>query len=154
MEIEETFKNKHDRQAGLGLMEAIVGGLVLIIVGSVLFQFGRQAVATYKLNSTASSIADSLGQAKEMAQSKGNIVKVIFDSKGSRFGVDRNGNGKLDSMESEELPSGVAISEDAVVVFSKSGGLARESKQPRISISNNRSSRTVSVSSMGSVVIE
>lgn len=154
MDLKSKDKKHFSGQSGLGLMEAIVGALILIIIGSALFQFGRQAIASYKLNSAANSIADSLGAAKEMAQSKGSLVKVIFDAKGKRFGVDRNGNNRLDSIEAEELPSGVDISEDAVVAFSKSGGLARESKQPRISISNNRSSRTVSVSSMGSVVIE
>ncbi|HXG93996.1 MAG TPA: hypothetical protein VNN73_16750 [Blastocatellia bacterium] len=141
-------------EAGLGLMEAIVATLVVIIVGSVLLQLAKQGIAAYRLSSATSSIAGMLEKARDTAKSMSINVRVIFDAKGNRFGLDRNGNSKLDSIEVEELPTGISLSEDAVVVFTKKGDLARGSEPPRINISNNHSTRIVTVSSMGSIDIE
>ena len=141
-------------EAGIGLMEAIIAVLVAVIIGFVLFQLVRQTIASYKLNEATSSISETLGKARDLATSKHDRVKVIFDAVRSRFGMDKNNNGKLDSIEAVELPSGIGLSEDAVVIFTRSGSLAKESKRPRISVSNDANSRTLSISPMGNVEIE
>lgn len=79
---------------------------------------------------------------------------MIFNSKEGRFGLDRNGDGRLDYNEFEELPEEAKFSGDAKVIFSKSGKLASGSKQPRIIISNTRGSRNVSVSSLGAIEMD
>ena len=142
------------REAGLGLMEAIVGLLVVLIVGSVLLHLGRMGFAMYRLNAATGGIAEELELARAQAVERRVSVSVIFDAKEERFGLDRNGNGRLDSMEAEELPAGVAISENAVVIFARSGNLAPGSKQPNIIISNTTKSRRVSVSKSGTVEID
>lgn len=141
-------------EAGLGLMEAIVGLLVILIVGSVLLHLGKTGFAMYRLNSATGGIAEELEVAREHAMERRTSVSVIFDAKDERFGLDRNGNGRLDSVEAEELPAGVEISEDAVVIFARSGNLAPGSKPPNIIISNTTKSRRVSVSKSGTVEID
>ena len=135
-------------------MEAIVGLLVVLIVGSVLLHLGRMGFAMYRLNAATGGIAEELEVARERAIERRASVSVIFDAKDKRFGLDRNGNGRLDSVEAEELPAGVEISEDAVVIFARSGNLAPGSKQPNIVISNTTKSRRVSVSKSGSIEID
>lgn len=141
-------------ESGLGLMEAIVSLLVVLIVGSVILHLGRMGFAMYRLNSATGGIAEELELAREEAIEHRATVSVIFNAKEKRFGVDRNGNGRLDTVETEELPDGVDISEDAVVIFARSGNLAPGSKQPNIIISNTSKSRRVSVSKAGVVEID
>lgn len=142
------------REAGLGLMEAIVGLLVILIVGSVLLHLGKMGFAMYRLNAATGGIAEELEIARGQAIERRASVSVIFDAKDERFGLDRNGNGRLDNVEAEELPAGVEFSEDAVVIFARSGNLAPGSKQPNIVISNTTKSRRVSVSKSGTVEID
>lgn len=141
-------------EAGLGLMEAIVGLLVILIVGSVVLHLGKMGFSMYRLNAATGGIAEELEIAREQAIERRASVSVIFDARDERFGLDRNGNGRLDSVEAEDLPSGVEISEDAVVIFARSGNLAPGSKQPNIIISNTTKSRRVSVSKSGAVEID
>lgn len=142
------------REAGLGLMEAIVGLLVVLIVGSVLLHLGRMGFAMYRLNAATGGIAEELEVARDQAIEHRASVSVIFDAKEKRFGVDRNGNGRLDGVEAEDLPVGVEISEDATVIFARSGNLAPGSRQPNIIISNTSKSRRVSVSKAGIVEVD
>lgn len=135
-------------------MEAIVGLLVALIVGSVLLHLGRTGFAMYKLNAATAGIAEELDLAREQAVARRESVSVIFKANEAVFGVDHNGNGRLDSGETEELPAGVEISEDAVVTFARSGNLAAGSKQPNIVISNTAKSRRVSVSKSGAIEID
>ena len=141
-------------EAGLGLMEAIVGVLVALIVGSVLLHLGRMGMAVYRINGATDGIAQQLEMAKEQAISRRINMNVIFSAKERTFGVDRNGNGRLDAFEAEELPQGVDISEDGVVSFSRSGNLVPGSKRPNIVISNTAKTRRVSVSSSGAIEID
>ena len=135
-------------------MEAIVGLLVVLIVSSVLLHLGRMGFAMYRLNAATGGIAEELAMAREQAIERRVSVSVIFDAKDKRFGVDRNGNSRLDNVEAEELPAGVDIAEDAVVIFARSGNLAPGSKQPNIIISNTTKSRRVSVSKSGTIEID
>ncbi|MEK6408724.1 MAG: GspH/FimT family pseudopilin [Acidobacteriota bacterium] len=147
-------KSSWRADAGLGLMEAIVGLLVVLIVASLLLHLGRMGFAMYKLNAATGGIAEELELARAQAIERRVSVSVIFDAKGERFGLDRNGNGRLDSVEAEELPAGVEVSEDATVIFARSGNLAPGSKQPNIVISNTTKSRRVSVSKSGAIEID
>ena len=140
--------------AGLGLMEAIVGVLVALIVGSVLLHLGRMGLAVYRINGATDGIAQQLEMAREQAISRRINVNVIFKAKDRTFGVDRNGNGRLDAFEAEDLPIGVEISEDDVVTFSRSGRLVPGSKRPNIVISNTAKTRRVSVSNSGAIEID
>ena len=92
--------------------------------------------------------------ARQQALTRRASVSVIFHANEKVFGIDRNGNGRLEAVEAEELPDGVEISEDAVVTFASSGSLAAGSRQPNIVISNTAKSSRVSVSKSGSVVID
>ena len=139
---------------GIGIMEVIVSVLVALIVGSVVLRLFNIAYAKYRLNMAISSIAHELETARAQAKERKQNVSVIFVAKEGHFGLDRNGNGALDYNEYEELPEEAKLSEDAVVVFTKSGKLASASKQPRIVISNTRGSRNVSVSSLGAIEID
>jgi len=141
-------------EAGMGLMEAIVGVLVALIIGSVLLHLGRTGLAIYKLNSATGGIAEELELARNQAVERRVSVSVIFHASDQTFGVDRNGNGRLDSVEVEELPAGVEIAEDVTVTFARSGNLAPGSKQPNIVISNTAKSRRVSVSKAGAIEID
>lgn len=140
--------------AGLGLMEAIVGILVALIVGSVLLHLGRMGMAVYRINGATDGIAQQLELAREQAISRRANVNVIFNARERTFGVDRNSNGKLDAFEAEELPAGVDISENDVVTFSRSGNLVPGSKRPNIVISNTAKTRRVSVSTSGAIEID
>ena len=135
-------------------MEAIVGFLVTLIICAVVAHLCRIGYARYRLSTATKGIAEELEQAREQAISKRENVSVIFNAKMNTFGLDRNGNGKLDNFEIEELPDSIKLSEDAVVTFSRRGSLASKSKEPRIKISNVRDTRSVSVSSMGTIDIE
>ena len=142
------------REAGLGLMETIVGLLVVLIVGSALLHLGRMGFAMYRLNAATGGITEELELARGQAMETRTSVSVIFDAKAKKFGLDRNSNGRLDSVEAEELPAGVDIAEDAIVIFARSGNLAPGSKQPDIIISNTTKSRRVSVSKSGTVAVD
>jgi type II secretion system GspH-like protein len=135
-------------------MEVIVGALVALIIASVLLRLFNIAYSKYRLNMAISNIAQELEAAREQAIERKQNVSVIFSSKDGYFGLDRNGNGKLDYNEFEELPEEAKLSEDAIVIFTKSGKPASISRQPRIVISNARGSRNVSVSSLGAIEID
>jgi hypothetical protein len=156
LEVDEGLKRRSRNcgEAGLGMMEVMVGVLVTLILGSVLLHLVRLGYALYELNSTTNGIAMELESARDLATSRNQQVRVIFKATESRFGVDRNGNGRLDSSEVEELPEGVTLDEDAVVTFASDGTLKDGSKDPRVVISNSRDSRSVSVSSIGVIEID
>jgi hypothetical protein len=139
---------------GLGLMEAIVGILAGLILISVLIHVARLGYTMYKLRLATTSVADELSKAREMAKRENRKVCLIFDAEENKFGIDRNGNGRLDLSEAEELPDGVTISETISITFTPSGTLPPKSKEPQITISNERGSNKISVSSMGSISID
>src|SRR5215471_19238689 len=140
--------------AGRGLMEFIVGLLVLAIVSSVFLHVVRLGLAMYTLNAATSDVAQELKKAREIAIRENRKTTVIFDVDQNKYGIDRNGNGKLESGEAEDLPEGVAISDTTTISFMPSGNLPPKTKPPRITISNDRNSKKVSVSALGSVEIE
>lgn len=147
--------NSHrDSEAGVGFMEAITYILVAVILGSVILHLARLGFSMYRLNASTKGVAEKLELARELARSRNQQARVIFDAEESKYGIDRNGNKRLDSAEIEELPEGVTLSEDAVVIFTGSGALDKSSQEPQIIISNSRDSRSVSISSMGSVEID
>jgi Tfp pilus assembly protein FimT len=135
-------------------MEAMVGLLAGLLVAAIVLCVGRNAYNLYELNSSAGTIAAELQSARSQAQKRGVMVSVIFDAKSGKYGLDQNGNGKLENIEAEDMPEGVTMSDDAVVTFAKSGELAPGSKQPRIVISNAKNARSVTVSYLGSVEIK
>ena len=137
------------REAGMGLMEVIVGSLCALIVMFVLLQVGRIAYSKITLRWATESLAGELKDAKELAKARGQNVSVLFDAKRNRYGIDRNGNGSLEGSEAEELPEAMSLAEDAAVTFTKAGALAPKSKEPQIILSNVRESHHVTVSSAG-----
>lgn len=143
-----------DGDLGRGMMEVIIGILVVLILGSIVLHLIRMGYAMYRLNSATKEIAQQLEKARESALSRHQEVGVIFDAKSLRYGVDRNNNGRLESGEATDLPEGVRIAADGHVVFTRDGNLTKNSKAPKIQISNARDSRSVSVSSHGAVSIE
>ena len=141
-------------EAGIGLMEVIVGSLCALIVTFVLLQVGRIAYAKIKLRWATESLASELTSARELARAHGQNVSVIFEAKRNRYGIDRNGNGSLEGNEAEDLPEEMSLAEDAAVTFTKSGMLAPKSKEPQIVLSNARDSHNVKVSSAGVIDID
>ena len=139
---------------GWGLMEIIVGILLTAIVGFIALHLINLGIAMFKLNTGANDIAKKLESAKQLAITQNKDIGVIFEAKENRFGVDRNGNGRLETTEVEELPEGISISQDGFITFTRTGKLTRDSKEPSIVIRNTRDSKRVSVSSMGSIEIE
>ena len=51
-------------EAGLGLMEAIVGVLLGLIIASLLLHLGRMGLSIYRVNSTTGGIAQELELAR------------------------------------------------------------------------------------------
>jgi len=147
-------KINSDGEVGRGLMEVIVGGLIVLIVGSVFLHVIRLGWNMYRLNSATSVVAEMLNRARDSAMKENRKVNVIFDADENKFGIDRNGNGKLDRNEAEEIPEGITISDASAISFLPTGALPPKAKPPRIVVSNNRDSRNVSVSSAGSIDIE
>lgn len=148
------IQTRRSDEAGIGLMEVIVGSLCALIVAFVLLQMGRIAYAKVKLRWATESLAGELSTAKDLAKARGQNVCVLFDAKRNRYGIDRNGNGSLEGNEAEDLPEEMRLSEDAAVTFTKAGVLAPKSKEPQIVISNARDSRHVTVSSAGIIDID
>ena len=150
------LRPEHDSrsEAGVGMMEVIVGVLVALIVGSILLHLIRLGYEMHKLNMATRGIAEKLEVAREQAMSNRQDFSVIFEAEKKRFGLDRNYNGRLDSIEANEMPEGVVISEDATVTFTRTGRLSRDSKEPQIIISNSRDSRKITVSSLGIIDID
>ena len=147
-------KTRSHTENGLGLMEVIVGILVMLIVSSILLHLIRLGYEMHKLNSATTVIAEKLGVAREQAMTQRQDFSVIFEAENKRFGWDRNNNGRLDSAEADELPEGVGIAEDSVVTFTQTGRLKKGSKEPEIIISNTRNSRKITVSSLGAIDID
>ena len=141
-------------ESGWGLMEIIVGILMTAIVGFISLHLINLGIAMFKLSSGAKDVALKLETAKQLAITQNKDIGVIFDSKENRFGVDRNGNGRLETAEVEELPDGIMISKDGHVIFSRTGKLTKDSREPSIVIRNTRDTKRVNVSSMGSIEIE
>jgi len=150
---EEPIKSKRNEK-GLGLMEVIVGILATAIIGFIGLHLVNLGLAMYKLSSGAKDIAEKLERAKDMAVSQNKDISVLFDAKENKYGIDRNGNGRLESAEYEEMPEGITLSQDGAVTFSRSGKPTKDSKEPSIVIRNTRDSKRVSVSSLGAVEIE
>ena len=140
--------------AGRGLMEFIVGLLVLAIVSSIFLHVIRLGFAMYTLNAATSDVAQELKKAREIAIRENRKTSVIFDVDQNKYGIDRNGNGKLETGEAEDLPEGIALSDTSIISFMPSGNLPPKTKPPQIVISNDRNSKKVSVSALGSVEIE
>lgn len=141
-------------EQGLGLMEVIIGVLLGLILASVLLHLVRLGFSMYRLNAATREIAVELEKARATAMARKDTVGVIFNAKEKKFGLDRNGNGKLESGEAAELPEGVTIAEDGYVRFTQSGQLSKTSKEPQILISNARNTKSVSVSSHGAIHID
>ncbi|MEW6129187.1 MAG: GspH/FimT family pseudopilin [Acidobacteriota bacterium] len=139
---------------GMGLMEIIVGVLIAAIIGFIALHLVNLGLAMYKLSSGANSVAEKLENAKQMAINQNQEVSVIFDSKDNLFGIDRNNNGRLESVETEEMPDGISISQDGLVIFSRNGKLNKNSKEPSIVVRNSRDSKRVNVSAAGIIEIE
>ena len=147
-------KPKKEGEVGRGLMEVIVGALIVLIVGSVFLHVVRLGWNMYRLNSATSVVAEMLNKARDSAMKEDKKVSVVFDEEQNKFGIDRNGNGKLDRNEAEEMPEGITISDASTICFLPNGSLPAKSKPPRIKVSNSRDSRSVNVSSVGSIDIE
>ena len=143
-----------DGCSGRGMMEVIVGILVVLVVGSIFVHVVKLGYAMYTLNSTTGDVAETLSHARQMAIKENRKVTVLFDVEKSTYGIDLNANGKLDDAESEDLPEGIELSESCAVVFMPSGTLPAKAKDPHIQLSNTHKSRSVSVSSLGSVSVE
>ncbi len=158
MEVEVKIKCQpiqlKDNDKGLGLMEVIVGILATAIIGFIALHLVNLGFAMYKLSSGAKDIAHKLEKAKDLAISQNKEISVLFDSKENQYGIDRNGNGRLESAEYEEMPEGVSLSQDGQIIFSRTGKPTKDSREPNIVIRNNRDSKRVSVSSLGAVEIE
>jgi hypothetical protein len=155
-EVLQTSTNHADQgnEAGIGLMEVIVGSLCALILTFVLLQVVRIGYAKIQLKWATESLASELINAKDLAKARGQNVCVIFDAKRNRYGIDRNGNGGLDNNEAEDLPEEMRLSEDAAVMFTKSGHLAPKSKEPQIIVSNARDSHNIKVNSAGVIDID
>lgn len=156
VEMDESPKQStvEDGDLGRGMMEVIIGILIVLILGSIMLHLIRMGYAMYRLNSATKEIAQELEKARESAMARHQDVGVIFDAKSLRYGVDRNCNGRLESGEAADLPDGVRIAEDGHVTFTREGKLTKNSREPKIQISNARDSRSVSVSSQGGISIE
>src|SRR5215470_5249965 len=144
----------YDSSRGRGMMEVIVGILVVMIVGSLFVHVVRLGYQVYQLNGATGTVADQLNRARQVAIKENRKVSFIFDEEKNQYGVDLNGNGKLDGAEGEDMPDGIAISDSAVIVFLPSGNLPPKTKEPRIVLTNSRNSRSISVSAMGAVSVE
>ena len=142
------------KEAGIGLMEVIVGTLCTLIVAFVLIQVVRIGYAKIKLRWATESLVRELSGAKDLAKARGQNVCVIFEAKNNRYGIDRNGNGGLENNEAEDLPEEMSLSEDAAVTFTKFGTLAPKSKEPEIIVSNARASHNCRVNSAGIIDID
>jgi Tfp pilus assembly protein FimT len=136
------------------MMEVIVGILVVMIVGSLFVHIVRLGYQVYQLNSASGSVADELNKARGIAIKQNRKVSVVFDQDKNQYGIDLNGNGKLDGAEAEDMPEGIAISDSSVITFLPSGYLPPKTKDPHIVITNSRNSRSISVSAMGAVSVE
>src|ERR1044072_819009 len=134
-------KLRHVGDFGVGLMEIIVGVLIAAIIGFIALHLVNLGLAMYKLSSGASSIAQKLENAKQTAVSQNQEITVIFEAKDNIYGIDRNNNGRLESVEIEELPDGINISQDGLVIFSRTGKLTKNSKEPSVVIRNSRDSK-------------
>ena len=153
--MDDSLSNPRERnEAGFGLMEVIIGVFVTLILCSVMLYLVRLGFAMYKLNTGTTSVAEQLERARGLAISKGEPVRVFFEYKRGKYGTDRNSNGHLDAAEVEDLPEGVTLSEDAVVIFSRTGTLARGSKEPQIIISNTTDARRIKVSAGGAIEVD
>lgn len=141
-------------EIGAGIMDVIVGALVALILGSILMHVFRLGYAMYKLNEASGVIAHELNDARQLAVKGNKKVSVLFDPDHNLFGIDKNDNGKLERAEADELPGGVVIAEGTEMSFLPSGSPPAKSKKPKITISNSKGSRNISISSMGAVEIE
>ncbi|HEY6331272.1 MAG TPA: hypothetical protein VI756_18245 [Blastocatellia bacterium] len=140
--------------AGRGMMEVVVGLLVAVILGSIFIHVVKMGISMYTLNSTTGDVAEHLNRARSIAMSENRKVAVFFDVAKNVYGIDLNGNGRLDPGETEDLPEGIGLAEDCSVVFLPSGNLPPKAKLPQITISNTHNSKNISVSSFGTVSIE
>src|SRR5215510_3443408 len=152
--LKRTASETYDGSRGRGMMEVIVGILVVMIVGSLFVHVVRIGYQVYQLNGASGTVADQLNKAREIAIKQNRKVSVVFDVEKNQYGIDLNGNGKLDGAEGEDMPEGIAISDSAVIVFLPSGNLPPKTKDPHIVITNSRTSRSITVSAMGAVSVE
>ena len=151
----DSLSNPRKRnEAGFGLMEVVIGVFVTLILCSVMLYLVKLGFAMYKLNTGTTSVAEQLEKARSLAMSKGEPVRVLFEYKRGKYGIDRNANSRLDPSEVEELPEGVSLSEDSVVIFTRTGTLALSSKTPQITISNTSDARRVKVSAAGAIEVD
>ena len=142
------------KEIGWGLMEVIVGILLVAIVGFIALHLVNLGLSMYKLSSGAKDVADKLETAKQLAINQKKECSVLFDAKENKYGIDRNGSGRLDNAEAEDMPEGVSLSQDGQITFTRDGKLTKDSKEPSIVIRNTRDSKRVSVSSLGNIDIE
>jgi len=152
--MEAQSKPNHRADAGVGFMEVIVGLLIATTVTFVVIRLVQIGYEKVILHTATTGIARELETAREIAKARGQNITVLFNAKAGIYGIDRNGDGKLDINEFEELPDAIKIAEDAAVTFCKTGKLAPKSKEPHIAIRSNRNSHNVTVSNAGLIEIE
>jgi Tfp pilus assembly protein FimT len=141
-------------EAGLGLMDFIFSFSVVLIMGSITVHIFNMAYDYYELIRATNLVAERLEYARGLAKQEGQPTGVICDLAKNSFGVDRNRNGRLESIEVEELPSSVRLTSDSTITFSTAGGLQGGDKQLQIVLSNWRVSRAVRVSTLGAIDID
>ena len=144
-------------EAGIGLMESIFSLAIVLILGSITIHLFSMAYKYYELKTATNIVADKLESARGLAKEQGQPTGVIVDFKTNRLGVDRNHNGKLESVEAEDLPASVRLSNDSndsTVTFTSSGKLQGNNKEPRIVVSNSRISACRRVSPLGVIEID
>ena len=140
-------------EAGIGLMEFIFSLAVVLILGSITAHLLGMAYRYYELKTATSLVADRLESARGMAREQNQPTGVILDFKTNRLGIDRNHNGKLESIEAEDLPASVSLSNDSTITFASNGKL-EGNKQPKIVVSNSIISHAVRVSPLGVIEID
>lgn len=140
-------------EAGIGLMEFIFSLALLLILGSITAHLLGMAYRYYELKTATNLVADKLESARGMAKEQNQPIGVIIDFKTNRLGIDRNNNGKLESIEAEDLPASVSLSNDSTITFASNGKL-QGNKPPRIVVSNSTISHAVRVSPLGVIEID
>lgn len=130
---------------GFSLFE-VSSVILLVLTLSAITVPGMYSVYnSYKLTSTTQAISATLQSARVRAVRENRTVSVIFNASSRQFGIDEDGNGRLEPKEAFLIPNGVSFGPYITISFMPDGLLPEGMSALAVTVTNGSETRSINV---------
>lgn len=138
---------------GFSLFEVTAVAIVVLALSAITVPGMYSVYSSYKLSTTTETVSAMLQTARARAMRDGKSVTVIFNSSIHQFGIDENGDGRLEAEESFAAPDGISFQPYVSITFMPNGELPAGVTSAAVTISNGSESRSINVMRDGQIEI-